>query len=90
MTCPNPTPLGVLSPTSRAEGNVMIDSRTEEIKKLCPACFVDEPEAEREEIIEKLEDCLDLVAAVKSIKETHETGDITDWEDFERELDSLE
>jgi hypothetical protein len=65
-------------------------SITEEIKKLCPGCLVDEPEAEREEIIEKLEDCLDLVAAVQSIKEAHETGDITDWEDFERELDSLE
>jgi hypothetical protein len=57
---------------------------------MCPAVFEDAPASEKQAFAEKLEDCLDLLAALKSLKEANETGEITSWEDFEKELDEMD
>lgn len=68
----------------------MIESNSEAMKKLCATFFLEGLQTEREQLIEKLEDCLDFVAAVQSINEVTETGDVSDWDEFEKELDSME
>jgi hypothetical protein len=52
--------------------------------------YLDDSQAERGQLIEKLEDCLDLIAAVQVINEVNETGDVSDWDEFEKELDAME
>jgi hypothetical protein len=68
----------------------MIKSGTEEMRKFCAAFLSEESQPERDEIIEKLEDCIDFVSAIQCINETYESGDVSDWEDFEKELDEDE
>lgn len=67
----------------------MIESK-EEVKKLCTAFFLEDPQVEREQLIDKLEDCLDLVAAVQAVNEVSQTAEVSDWDDFEKELDALD
>jgi hypothetical protein len=65
-------------------------SGSEAMKELCAAVFLEDQKTEREKVTEKLEDCLDLIAAVQSVNEIKDTGDISDWDEFEKELDAME
>ncbi|AFM22768.1 hypothetical protein [Desulfomonile tiedjei] len=69
---------------------MMIKSSTEDMQKVCAAFIVEDQEVDREQLIEKLEDCLDMAAAIQAIDEVRETADISDWDEFVKELDATE
>ena len=68
----------------------MIKSNAEEMQKFCAALFLEDSEVEREQLLDKLEDCLDMAAAIQALNEVSETADVSDWDEFQKEVDTVE